>query len=581
MTEIKMVPLRELEHDPAAIAGHEKRLEQLDDLLASLPVHGLNQSLRVRPWSTEPPKGKRKKAEAVPAYGVIAGNRRLATLRQLRDAGETILGQPVTDDWPVPVIIGDEDDESAYQITSAENVQRLALTPVEEFKAFAKMASTKTPAEVAAHFGVPEKRVKQRLRLAALHPDVLAALESGKIGIAAAEAFAIEPNADRQAAYLAEAKSPWALNPDAIKRGLSEQLTSADGRIAKLIGPLVYAAAGGEVFHDEFGGGDYWISADVVNALLAQHWAKRIEAWKAEGWSFVQSADEYNAAANDRWAAQYSSFTEEPADGDSFTDEQLGRLGVVYWTDDSRAPKIGVVAASDRDATGIRHVVAALTLEDPGYDTARWLSKSLDAAVGAAVTERPKLALAVLFAALHASYRLGAYRTPLAISADKNFETDDDNPPPPEAGESFPAALNWALRQIEEDQDYFLCRLADMIGAEVDLNDGGDEAALIAAAAPKFAEHFDAKTYFNQKLAPELLTTALNEMGVVPIPEGTKVDLAAQCCTVAAETGWLPPQLRYPGYTGPGEIPKRSEDDEGEEDEELVEDELAEAEAAE
>jgi hypothetical protein len=54
MTESKTVPLSELEHDPVAIEGHEHRLTQLDDLLASLPVKGQLQSLNVRPYGRSP-----------------------------------------------------------------------------------------------------------------------------------------------------------------------------------------------------------------------------------------------------------------------------------------------------------------------------------------------------------------------------------------------------------------------------------------------------------------------------------------------------------------------------------------------
>jgi hypothetical protein len=101
MSEVKTVPLGELEHDPVAIDGHEKRLEAIDDLLASLPIKGQLQSLKVRPSP---------KSDGHSEYWVTAGNRRLAALRKLQETGGSIQGVKVTDEFPVHVILSDEDD---------------------------------------------------------------------------------------------------------------------------------------------------------------------------------------------------------------------------------------------------------------------------------------------------------------------------------------------------------------------------------------------------------------------------------------------------------------------------------------
>ena len=202
MTESKTVRLGDLEHDPIAIDGHEHRLTQLDDLLANLPHEGQLQSLRVRPavglgQSEGKTPGKAPKKGSAPLWWVTAGNRRLATLRKLRDTAGAIQGVVVTDDFPVHVIAGDSDDASAYATSRAENLQRLPETPVEEFRAFAKLAKTMPNKEIAARFGITAKRVEQRLRLAALHPDVLDALDKGTITMEAAQAFTLEPDTEK------------------------------------------------------------------------------------------------------------------------------------------------------------------------------------------------------------------------------------------------------------------------------------------------------------------------------------------------------------------------------------------------
>ena len=67
-------------------------------------------------------KGAIAQDHALPEYGVQAGNRRLKTLRRLRDEGGTIMGIVVTDDGPVVVMVGDENDADTFEITSTENL---------------------------------------------------------------------------------------------------------------------------------------------------------------------------------------------------------------------------------------------------------------------------------------------------------------------------------------------------------------------------------------------------------------------------------------------------------------------------
>jgi ParB family chromosome partitioning protein len=294
MTEVKTVMLGELEHDPAAIDGHEARLKHLDDLMASIPIEGQLQSLTVRRFTGEAPK----KGKA-PVYWVTAGNRRLATLRKLRDTKATVLGQKVTDAFPVHVVIKDQDAAAAYASSRAENLMRLPETPVEEFRAFAKMATTMKPKEIAARFGITEKRVKQRLTLAALHPDVLSALDAGKISMEAAQAFTIEPQQKKQADYLKKnERQSWMLEPRAIKQAFTEKLIRGDSAIAKLVGKKEYLAAGGKIHGDAFDDkASFWISPAVIDTILASRNAEQIKSWLDEGWLFVETAGQFGAGS--------------------------------------------------------------------------------------------------------------------------------------------------------------------------------------------------------------------------------------------------------------------------------------------
>src|ERR1700728_1236859 len=88
----------------------------ISELAASIAAHGLLQSLVVR-------KDKRGK------YVVVAGRRRLLALEALANAGTTKKDIPT----PCPVIW---DATDAADISLAENVQRKAMHPADEFEAF-------------------------------------------------------------------------------------------------------------------------------------------------------------------------------------------------------------------------------------------------------------------------------------------------------------------------------------------------------------------------------------------------------------------------------------------------------------
>jgi ParB family chromosome partitioning protein len=279
MTDVRTVRLGELEHDPVAVAGHEARLGKIDDLLASIPAKGLLQSLSVRPATDG--SGK---------LWVKAGNRRLATLRKLRDEGGLVQGAAVTDDFAVAVIERAENDADAYETSRSENMMRLPEGPVEEFRAFAKMAETTAPAEIAARFGIPERRVQQRLKLAGLHPEILDQLEAGKLSMDEAQAFTIEPDQKKQFAVFKKIPE-WQRHASSIRSALTTKLVRADSKLAKFITKKRYEAAGGKIYGDVFDEkASYWISPDVIDKCVADAWATQKAKWVEEGWSFIEEA---------------------------------------------------------------------------------------------------------------------------------------------------------------------------------------------------------------------------------------------------------------------------------------------------
>jgi ParB family chromosome partitioning protein len=99
---VHAIPLDSVRPSPRNPRHH---LDGIDELAASLAVHGLLQPIVVRRCS--------------PGYQLVAGHRRYEAARHLG--------------WvEMPAVIRDESDEQAYILTLVENLQREDLTPKEE-----------------------------------------------------------------------------------------------------------------------------------------------------------------------------------------------------------------------------------------------------------------------------------------------------------------------------------------------------------------------------------------------------------------------------------------------------------------
>lgn len=150
-------------------------------LVASIRAFGLIEPLVVRPAGENGSKH----------YQVIAGNRRLAALREVHRASET---EP-----KIACEVREADDATADALSLSENFAREAMHPLDEAEAFAKLASDegKGVPTIATEFGVTEHYVRQRMKLAALAAVVKAAYRVGELDTGTAEAFAALPE-DRQ-----------------------------------------------------------------------------------------------------------------------------------------------------------------------------------------------------------------------------------------------------------------------------------------------------------------------------------------------------------------------------------------------
>lgn len=271
MTDTINIPLNKL----LAWEGNVRKTDldkNIGELAASIFAHGLLQSLVVR-------KDKRGK------YAVVAGRRRLLALESLVDSGSM---KPQT---PIPCHVLD-DEADGTEISLAENVQREAMHPADEFDAFKALTDKgMPPADVAARFGVTEAVVKQRLKLANVSPVLLEAYRDGEMTLQHIMAFTVTDDHDAQERAWKELPEYQRRNPNTIREMLTEhEITAADRRV-KFVTLKAYEKAGGTVRRDLFTDGDNGVFIDdavLLESLVARKLEKTAQKVRKEGWKWVE-----------------------------------------------------------------------------------------------------------------------------------------------------------------------------------------------------------------------------------------------------------------------------------------------------
>lgn len=154
---------------------------KIEGLAASIASDGLLQSLLVRP------KGKS-------SYEIIAGERRYRALQLLHDR------EVINDDYPVSVLVkADLTKGERHRAATMENVQREALSPIDEADAFAELVGNGVKLDdIAAQTGVPVSTIRRRLAIAGLCAEAKDALRYGQITIGMAEALTLGDQDDQR-----------------------------------------------------------------------------------------------------------------------------------------------------------------------------------------------------------------------------------------------------------------------------------------------------------------------------------------------------------------------------------------------
>jgi ParB family chromosome partitioning protein len=247
--------------------------KECDDLVSSIRALGVLQPLLVRPMDD--------------GFEVIAGQRRLNACRIIAEEGEID---------PIPCLVMTEgDDAAALEASLAENIERLPMDEVDQYKAFAQlMKQGRNADDIAATFGITPRMVAQRLALGRLHPPILTAYRKGDVRAGDIRNLTMATPKQQQ--------DWWALMKD-------EETYAPTGQRLKdwLFGgahiPTANALfdldeSGLAVVADLFGEDSYFADAEAFWTLQNTAIAEAVEALKAEGWSDVILMDRGNWFAN-------------------------------------------------------------------------------------------------------------------------------------------------------------------------------------------------------------------------------------------------------------------------------------------
>ena len=152
------IPLEQLKLSTFNV--RKKGGKEFADLLPSIRSLGILQPLLVRPNCE--------------GFEIVAGQRRFHALSALAQEGIA---------EPVPCVIMEVgDDAKAIEASLAENIARLPMDEIDQYKAFASLSAKGMDAgDIAAHFGVTERLVQQRLAIANIIEPILNAYRREEI----------------------------------------------------------------------------------------------------------------------------------------------------------------------------------------------------------------------------------------------------------------------------------------------------------------------------------------------------------------------------------------------------------------
>lgn len=253
----------------------------IEDLAEDIARRTLLQSLSVRQVLGED-------GQPTDTYEVQAGGRRYRALELL------VKQKRLNKTAPIPCVI--REDGILEEDSLAENVQRQALHPLDQFRAFQSLKDQGLgDEEIAARFFVTPQIVRQRLKLASVSPKLLEIYAADEMTLDQLMAFTISGDPARQEQVWETVKRGYNDAPYYIKKLLTENTVAARDKRALFIGLNAYESEGGTVLRDLFSQNDDGWLQDValLERLVSAKLTSEAETIKAEGWCWIQIAQEF------------------------------------------------------------------------------------------------------------------------------------------------------------------------------------------------------------------------------------------------------------------------------------------------
>jgi ParB family chromosome partitioning protein len=256
----------------------------IEELAADIARRGLIQSLNVRPILD---------ADGIETglFEVPAGGRRFRALELLIKQGKLAATAPI------PCVVRDPDTDILPEDDSlAENTQREALHPLDQFRAFQALREKgRSEEEIAAAFFVTPAVVRQRLKLAFVSPRLLDTYAEDGMRLEQVMAFTVTDDHKRQETVWEALQKSYSREPYEIRRLLTEKAVRASDKRVRFISVEAYVAAGGTVSRDLFqeDHGGWCEDVALVDNLVTEKLRAEAEAVAREGWRWVDAGVDF------------------------------------------------------------------------------------------------------------------------------------------------------------------------------------------------------------------------------------------------------------------------------------------------
>jgi ParB family chromosome partitioning protein len=250
----------------------------IEGLAESISAKGLLQNLVAHAL-----KGKRGNHAPL---GVCAGQRRLAALLLLADAGR------IDGAYLVPVKV--VSDAEALAASLIENHSREPMHAADQAIAFRLLLEEGRSIDyVAALFSIPALAVQRRLKTANVSPKILDVYRDDGMTTEQIQALALCDDHDKQERLWFEAAQSWLRDPYHLREAIvEEEINVSENPLIAFVTLDAYIAAGGYVRRDLFSesaNAGYITDMALLQQLATERLLVIAQDVAAEGWSFVET----------------------------------------------------------------------------------------------------------------------------------------------------------------------------------------------------------------------------------------------------------------------------------------------------